>query len=121
MNLIFSDFFLNFFRAKNQKMFTAFAVSALLVSSLAPFTRADPTPLAPGPGDVFTQGGDCTFSWTPDPTDTWKVMNIQLMTGSNFGMVHLTSTPRPNSSRFIHLTDCPCEQPWLPLTEPALQ
>lgn len=70
-------------------MFTRFALSALLASSLIPLISADPVPTAPGPGDVFKEGGDCTFTWTPDTTGVWKVMNVELMTGSNLGMIHL--------------------------------
>lgn len=29
------------------------------------------------------------MQWTPDPTGVWKVMNVELMTGSNEQMVHL--------------------------------
>jgi hypothetical protein len=100
-------------------MFTGFALSALLVSIFAPAIRADPTPLTPGPGDVFNQGEQCTFSWTPDPTGTWKVMNVQLMTGDNFAMVHLTSTPLLHESNPICRTDRTCKQPLPVLTELA--
>lgn len=70
-------------------MFTLLTLSAILASCILPAVHADPVPLTPGPGDVFREGGDCTFTWTPDPTGTWNVMNIELMTGSNFAMVHL--------------------------------
>ena len=68
----------------------AYAGLAALIAGFA-LVRADVVPTAPGPGDVFTEGGKCTFTWTPDTTGTWKEMNVELMTGSNTGMVHLTS------------------------------
>jgi len=70
-------------------MLNRLALSALLASALVSLTSADPVPLTPGPGDIFREGADCTFTWTPDPTGLWKVMNVELMTGSNFAMVHL--------------------------------
>lgn len=48
-------------------------------------------PTAPGPKDVFKEGGDCKFSWTPDPSGQWKEMNVQLMSGDNWNMVPVTS------------------------------
>ncbi|KAH9940740.1 uncharacterized protein BXZ73DRAFT_98570 [Epithele typhae] len=68
----------------------AFVVAAALLAG-SQLVRAEPVPTAPGPGDVFTQGGKCSFSWTPDTTGTWKTMNVELMTGGNLGMVHLTT------------------------------
>ena len=61
------------------------------VLSFALAALADVTPTEPGPGDVFQQGGSCTIGWNPDQTGTWKELNIELMTGDNFNMVHLTS------------------------------
>lgn len=72
-------------------MLAFFSLSALLASSLFSTARADPTPIAPGPGAIFNEGGQCTFSWTPDPSGVWKTMNVELMTGSNLAMVHLTT------------------------------
>ena len=48
-------------------------------------------PTAPGNGAVFKEGGNCTFSWNPDPSGQWKQTDVELMTGDNFQMVHLTS------------------------------
>ena len=69
----------------------AYASLVALIAGSA-LVRADPVPTAPGPGDVFKVGGQCTFTWTPDTTGTWTEMNVELMTGSNTGMVHITST-----------------------------
>lgn len=49
-------------------------------------------PTAPGPGDVFKEGTNCTFSWTPDPAGLWKETNVELMSGDNWNMIHITST-----------------------------
>ncbi len=48
-------------------------------------------PSAPGPGDVFKEGAKCTLSWTPDPAGLWKETNVELMSGDNWNMVHITS------------------------------
>ncbi|KDQ61813.1 hypothetical protein JAAARDRAFT_55139 [Jaapia argillacea MUCL 33604] len=73
-------------------MFTLATFTALLASSsLLLAVRADPTPTAPGPGDSFNEGQQCSITWTPDTTGTWKTMSIELMTGDNFNMVHLTT------------------------------
>jgi len=69
---------------------THFAFLSLLQLQLAS-VRADPSPLEPSGASVFNEGRPCTILWTPDPTGVWKVMNIQLMTGSNKQMVHLRS------------------------------
>lgn len=71
-------------------MFTSLAIVAMLACS-ALVARADPTPNSPGPGDVYNEGAQCPIGWTADTTGVWKVMNIELMTGSNLDMVHLTT------------------------------
>ena len=48
-------------------------------------------PTAPGPKDVFKEGGDCKFAWTADPSGQWKEMNVQLMSGDNWNMIPVTS------------------------------
>ncbi|PAV19750.1 ser-thr-rich glycosyl-phosphatidyl-inositol-anchored membrane family [Pyrrhoderma noxium] len=45
----------------------------------------------PAPGTVFKQGETCTIQWAVDTTGTWTETNIELMTGSNLAMVHLTT------------------------------
>ncbi|THH27155.1 hypothetical protein EUX98_g7028 [Antrodiella citrinella] len=70
-------------------MFSKLFVTAL-VAALAT-VHADPDPSAPGPGDIFNEGTNCTISWAPDTTGTWKQMNIELMSGSNLQMNHLTT------------------------------
>ncbi len=63
-----------------------FILSAVLVA------LADPTPSEPGPGEIFNEGSTCHIAWTPDASGVWKTLNIELMTGDNLNMVHLTST-----------------------------
>src|ERR1700722_10388121 len=78
-------------------MFTLLALSALLGSSLV---RADVTPLTPSPGAVYNEGSTCNIAWTPDTTGAWNTTNIELMTGNNLNMIHLTSTS-PLDESFI--------------------
>lgn len=78
-------------------MFAKVFLSALVAG--AAFVRADPNPTEPGPGDVFNEGSNCRIVWEPDTTGVWKVMNIELMSGSNFQMNHITSE-HPTSTSF---------------------
>ncbi|KAG6865653.1 hypothetical protein C0991_000572 [Blastosporella zonata] len=73
-------------------MFVKFALSAFLASTSL-LVRADVTPSDPGPGVVYNVGGTCHITWTGDATSTtaWKDMSIELMTGDNLEMVHLTT------------------------------
>ncbi|EPQ56189.1 hypothetical protein GLOTRDRAFT_137993 [Gloeophyllum trabeum ATCC 11539] len=88
-------------------MFTAFALTALFASSLV--ARADPTPNEPGPGSVFNEGSTCHIAWDPDTTGQWKNMAIELMTGDNFNMVHLTTvTTLDGTSTSTNTYDYPC-------------
>ena len=70
-------------------MFAYAALVALVANAM--FVHAEVVPTAPGPGDVFKQGDQCTFTWTPDSTGTWKQMNVELMSGNNWQMSHITS------------------------------
>lgn len=70
-------------------MFSPIVLATLLAAIAS--TRADPNPSVPGPGDVYNEGSNCQIEWDADTTGTWKTMNIELMTGSNLGMVHITS------------------------------
>ena len=72
-------------------MFNALALFALL-PALVLRAFADPVPSTPGPGDVYNQGASCVIEWSLDTNGTWTTMNIELMTGDNTNMVHLTST-----------------------------
>ncbi|TFL02159.1 hypothetical protein BDV98DRAFT_566808 [Pterulicium gracile] len=65
---------------------TTFAVATLLTPLLA---QAIITPSSPTPGSTFNEGTKCTVAWNGDPA--WEETNIQLMTGDNFQMVHLST------------------------------
>ena len=43
-------------------------MSRFFLAALAvlPFVFAEIIPTAPGPGDKFTEGGDCTIQWTAE-------------------------------------------------------
>jgi hypothetical protein len=75
-------------------MFATHAFAALLALATPFFALADVTPSEPGPGDSFNAGTTCHTTWLgdTDSTTTWKNMAIELMSGSNLGMVHITST-----------------------------
>ena len=72
----------------------AFRALAVLLAFAPPiFVHADVTPSEPGPGSVFNAGSKCRVTWQADtasPT-AWKDMALQLMSGSNLAMVHITS------------------------------
>ena len=65
-------------------------VNAALATTSAPVTPGV-VPTAPGPSDVFKEGANCTFSWTPDASGQWKQFTVQLMSGNNFNMIPVTS------------------------------
>ncbi|KAI9509138.1 hypothetical protein F5148DRAFT_1148522 [Russula earlei] len=76
--------------------------------SLAFVALADPIPTGPSPGQVFTEGSACTINWTPDTTGNWKIMNIELMTGNNFNMVHLTTVATVDGTASPGTFSYPC-------------
>ncbi|KAI0730986.1 hypothetical protein C8Q76DRAFT_614036 [Earliella scabrosa] len=87
----------------------AYAVAAVLAGSA--LVRAEPVPSAPGPGDVFRQGEQCSITWTPDAAGVWKEMNIQLMTGDNFNMVHISTVATVDGTDASSTTfSYPCPQ-----------
>ncbi|GLB41526.1 putative ser-Thr-rich glycosyl-phosphatidyl-inositol-anchored membrane family protein [Lyophyllum shimeji] len=95
-------------------MFGTFVLTALLASA-AVLVRADVQPDVPGPGVVYKEGGTCHIEWIgdKDSTTAWKDMAIQLMTGDNFNMVHLTTVATgldgTTSGNFDH--PCPAVTP----------
>ncbi|KIK05660.1 hypothetical protein K443DRAFT_334822 [Laccaria amethystina LaAM-08-1] len=74
-------------------MFTTSTLTFLLALASPLLIRADVTPSEPSPGESFNAGSPCTVGWIGDTvsTTTWKNMAIELMTGDNFNMVHLTT------------------------------
>lgn len=97
-------------------MFSRSAFSTLFLS-IALVALADVTPTNPGPGQVFQAGAACPISWNTDTTGTWKTLNIELMTGDNNNMVHLTTvatvdgTVSPGTFSF----PCPAVTPPAPI------
>ena len=85
--------------------FNALAANLLAAHNVANAAAAPAaggvTPTAPGPSDVFKEGSDCVFKWTPDTSGQWKETNVELMTGDNFHMVHITSE---SCSVYAHAT-----------------
>lgn len=69
------------------------ALTVLLAFASPILVHADVTPSEPGPGSVFNAGSKCRVTWQGDadsPT-AWKEMAIELMSGSNLAMVHITT------------------------------
>jgi len=64
---------------------------ALLSALLLGLTSAAVVPTAPGPGQVFREGDQCTLSWSLDTTGKWTSFNVDLMSGSNFAMQPVTN------------------------------
>ncbi|KAK7031503.1 hypothetical protein R3P38DRAFT_817917 [Favolaschia claudopus] len=88
---------------------TVFA--AVLASSAILLSNAEVAPNAPGPNDVFNEGTKCHISWAGDSagTDAWKDMAIELMTGANEKMVHITTvaTKQDGTKDGVFDYDCP--------------
>jgi len=64
------------------------AVTLAAALALASSVVAQPSPLTPASAK---EGDNCIISWTPDQTGKWTDTNIELMTGDNLNMVHLTT------------------------------
>ena len=82
---------------------------ALLALVTPLHVRADVSPLEPAPGDSFDEGSTCKTTWAGDSNSTtiWKNMAIELMTGSNADMIHLTSN-YPSFFFFFNFSSSPC-------------
>ena len=68
------------------------AFFAAFVATLAAVSHAEPVPSEPSPGSKFNAGATCHIAWDVDTSGTWKQMSIELMSGSNLAMNHITST-----------------------------
>ncbi|OBZ74099.1 hypothetical protein A0H81_06247 [Grifola frondosa] len=77
------------FLVKN--MLVRFSLIGLIAGVALAADSTGPTPTAPGPGDKFDEGTQCSTQWTADPSGQWTTMNIELMTGDNLNMVHITT------------------------------
>jgi hypothetical protein len=64
------------------------AAAAVAVLALASSVVAQPSPFTPS---TTKEGDKCLITWEADPTGEWTETNIQLMTGDNFKMIHLTT------------------------------
>ncbi|KAJ7035510.1 hypothetical protein C8F04DRAFT_954801 [Mycena alexandri] len=84
---------------------TVLASSALLVSAIV-------EPNEPGPGDIFNQGAKCNVGWAGDDsgTDAWKDMAIELMTGPNEKMIHLTTVAQHQDGSVTGTFNYDCPQ-----------
>ncbi|CAE6502078.1 unnamed protein product [Rhizoctonia solani] len=67
------------------------AVGIVLAAGAIVGVVGAPNPTEPSAASVFNVGKDCTMKWDVDATGTWKAMNVQLMTGDNFNMIHITT------------------------------
>jgi hypothetical protein len=88
-------------------MFTPLAL-ALLSSPL--LASAIILPSEPTPDTVFTEGSKCHIAWSADANaaSAWKTTNIQLMTGDNYKMVHLSTVATVDGSADgVFDYDCP--------------
>jgi len=88
-----------------------FSLGVVALALLPLLAKADPVPLTP---DTSNEGATCTINWNPDTTGTWKVMNIELMTGPNAPMKHLktVATLDGTSTTVTSFTyPCPAVEP----------
>jgi len=74
-------------------MFTKLASVTSMLLAASAIVNAVVIPSEPGPGAVYTAGETCSVVWAGDADSdtTWKDMAIQLMTGDNWDMIHLTT------------------------------
>ncbi|KAF8159261.1 hypothetical protein B0H34DRAFT_633509, partial [Crassisporium funariophilum] len=93
-------------------MFAAHAFTALLALAAPFLVLADVTPSEPGPGDSFNAGTTCHVTWEgdKDSTTVWKNMAIELMTGSNLGMVHITTVATNQDGTVNGRFEYPCPE-----------
>ena len=69
--------------------------SSLALLLLSQFAIGAVTPTAPGPGEVFAVGSECSVSWTPDQSGKWKSFTIGLLTSSSLTSEVTTTTVSP--------------------------
>lgn len=80
-------------RCTSHNTHTSTMSKAILLATLLPALAvlAQVGPSEPAPGNVYNSGSTCEIAWTADTSGQWTTLNIQLMSGSNTQMVHLTS------------------------------
>ncbi|KAJ6581067.1 hypothetical protein B0H19DRAFT_1113499 [Mycena capillaripes] len=93
-------------------MFTSIVFTAVLASSAILRSQAIVDPNEPGPGESFNQGTTCHIGWAGDDsgTDAWKNMAIELMSGPNEAMVHLTTVAQNQDGSTTGVFDYPCPE-----------
>ncbi|KAJ7132254.1 hypothetical protein C8R44DRAFT_977901 [Mycena epipterygia] len=95
-------------------MFTSIVFAAVLASSAVLRSQAIVEPNEPGPGDTFNQGATCHIGWGGDvvsgSTTAWKNMAIELMTGPNEAMVHLTTVATGQDGTVAGTFDYTCPE-----------
>ncbi|KAF8815428.1 hypothetical protein BYT27DRAFT_7333955 [Phlegmacium glaucopus] len=93
-------------------MFAKNSFVALLVFAAPLLARADVNPTEPAPGTVFNDGTTCSTAWNGDTNSTtiWKNMAIELMTGDNFNMIHLTTVATNQDGTVSGRFTYPCPQ-----------
>ncbi|KAJ7089790.1 hypothetical protein B0H15DRAFT_779812 [Mycena belliarum] len=93
-------------------MFTSLLFTTVLASS-AVLVQAIVQPNEPAPGTVFKQGATCHIAWGPDDTGSktdWKGMAIELMTGPNNPMIHVTTVAQNQDGSVAGNFDYPCPE-----------
>jgi hypothetical protein len=65
-----------------------FAAASFVALALTSSVLAMPSPLTPS---TTNAGQPCVISWGPDTTGDWTKTNIELMSGDNQNMVHITT------------------------------
>ncbi|KAI0092843.1 hypothetical protein BDY19DRAFT_510831 [Irpex rosettiformis] len=87
-----------------------------LLSKMVSVAHADLIPTAPGPGQTFTAGGNCTIIWNVDESGQWTNVTIDLMSGSNTNMSLVTNVvlglDGTNSSFTPYNWTCPEVDPY---------
>ncbi|KAJ7626275.1 hypothetical protein DFH06DRAFT_597948 [Mycena polygramma] len=93
-------------------MFTSIVFTAVVASSAVLLSHAIVTPNEPGPGEVFNQGTTCHIGWAGDDsgTDDWKGMAIELMTGPNEAMIHVTTVAQNQDGSVAGTFDYTCPE-----------
>ncbi|KAF7317869.1 hypothetical protein MKEN_00874800 [Mycena kentingensis (nom. inval.)] len=81
------------FKYRPQSSQKAMFTSLLLAASVFALSRADTIPNEPSPGAIFNAGQNCHIGWDGDANSTtaWANMAIELMTGPNQAMIHITT------------------------------
>ncbi|KAF8595773.1 hypothetical protein BDV93DRAFT_528452 [Ceratobasidium sp. AG-I] len=92
-------------------MFTSIKFAAGIVAVVAGVVSAAPNPTEPSSTSVFKIGDTCSIKWDADSTKTWSSMSIQLMTGDNWNMVHITTVAQDidatDATKNTFTYDCP--------------